>query len=259
MQEETGQNLIMGNMTDAQLAQIAKMNAPRKLGAVITTGAKKPPSALRLKPIAQKGEPDHAESAATMMGMQSLRTNDHTADPNPSMAQLGRELDEDSILRDVMGNQNKQSSTILTSNKKSLINEQDQRSPQAHPHDLADALLNSGDFDVSNSQSPGKLDRQLENIMDELGRINQQDDFEDLMSNIEKESEALVPPSASPSIVGKSTKTKSSRNYELQTLDLDGKANVFGAKSKDNGTSVDQTIVNNSVRQTTELGIDDLM
>lgn len=56
--------------------------------------------------------------------------------------------------------------------------------------DYADALLNSNDFDVSCSQSPGKLDRQLENIMDELGRINQQDDFEDLMSNIEKESQA---------------------------------------------------------------------
>lgn len=60
------------------------------------------------------------------------------------------------------------------------------------------------------------------------------------MSNIEKESEALGPPSASPSIVGKSTKTKSSRNYELNTLDLDGKgSNAFGAKSKENGTSVD--------------------
>ena len=233
------------------------MNAPRKLGAVIAAGAKKPPSALRLKPAEQQDPPEHAESAATM-GMQSLKTNDHTADPNPSMAQLAREIDEDSILRDVMGN-NKQRSTNLTSNKKSLINEQDQRSPQGNRQDLADALLNSGDFDVSNSQSPGKLDRQLENIMDELGRINQQDDFEDLMSNIEKESEALGPPSASPSIVGKSTKTKSSRNYDVQTLDLDGKAKVFGAKSKDNGTSVDQTIVNNSVRQTTELGIDDLM
>ena len=56
--------------------------------------------------------------------------------------------------------------------------------------DYADALLNSNDFDVSQSPSPGKLDKQLENIMDELGRINQEDDFEDLMSNIEKESSA---------------------------------------------------------------------
>ena len=56
-----------------------------------------------------------------------MKTNDNTADVmNPSMAQLNREIDEDSILRDVMGeNQNKQSTTILTSNKKSHINEQD--------------------------------------------------------------------------------------------------------------------------------------
>jgi hypothetical protein len=51
------------------------------------------------------------ESTATMMGMQSMKTNDNTAADvmNPSMAQLNnREIDEDSILRDVMGeNQNK--------------------------------------------------------------------------------------------------------------------------------------------------------
>ena len=61
-----------------------------------------------------------------MMGMQSMKTNDNTADiMNPSMAQLNnREIDEDSILRDVMGDQQKApSSTIMTSNKKSLINE----------------------------------------------------------------------------------------------------------------------------------------
>ena len=65
------------------------------------------------------------ESSATMMGMQSIKTNDNTDMINPSMAQLNnREIDEDSILRDVMGDaHNKQSSTILTSNKKSLIHE----------------------------------------------------------------------------------------------------------------------------------------
>lgn len=157
-EEDTGQNLIMGNMTDAQLAQIAKMNAPRKLGA-ITVGAKKPPSALRVKPAELPGEPQHIESTATMMGMQSLKTNDNTADQmNPSMAHLQREIDEDSILRDVIG-KNKQSTTILSSNKKSLINEQDQRSPKVNNHDYGDALLGSNDFDVSCSQSPGKLDR----------------------------------------------------------------------------------------------------
>lgn len=122
-EEDTGQNLIMGNMTDAQLAQIAKMNAPRKLGA-ITVGAKKPPSALRVKPTEFQGEAQHIESTATMMGMQSLKTNDNTAadQMNPSMAHLQREIDEDSILRDVIG-KHKQSTTILSSNKKSLINE----------------------------------------------------------------------------------------------------------------------------------------
>lgn len=40
-----------------------------------------------------------------MMGMQSMKTNANTAEQmNPSMAQLNnREIDEDSILRDVMG------------------------------------------------------------------------------------------------------------------------------------------------------------
>ena len=47
------------------------------------------------------------ESSATMMGMQSIKTNDNTDMINPSMAQLNnREIDEDSILRDVMGNAN---------------------------------------------------------------------------------------------------------------------------------------------------------
>lgn len=104
LQEETGQNLIMGNMTDEQLAQIAKMNAPRKLGTVIAVGGKKPPSALRLKANELHGQPEHIESTATMMGVQSLKTNDNTADQiNPSMAQLQHEIDEDSILRDVIG------------------------------------------------------------------------------------------------------------------------------------------------------------
>mgnify|MGYP004178082659 CR=1 FL=1 len=60
-----------------------------------------------------------------MMGMQSIKTTNNTDIMNPSMAQLNnREIDEDSILRDVMGDhKNKKSSTILTSHKKSLINE----------------------------------------------------------------------------------------------------------------------------------------
>jgi hypothetical protein len=221
---------------------------------VIAVGSKKPPSALKINAREFLPQPAHAESSATMVGMQSMKTNDNTADQmNPSMAMLKREIDEDSILRDVIGN-NKQSSTILNSNKKSLINEQDQRSPKVNNHDYADQLLNSNDFDVSNSPSPGKLDRQLENIMDELGRINQQDDFEDLMSNIEKESQqaAAIGMSNSPSIVGKSAKAKGSRNYDLATLDLDEKdTNIFGIKKGEKDgvhASDNQTIVNNSVR-----------
>lgn len=98
--------------------------------------------------------------------------------------------------------------------------------------------------------------------MDELGRINQQDDFEDLMSNIERESQAGQNMSQSPSIASKA-KTKNGRNYDLNTVDLDGKANIFGNKNPESkdvvNASDNQTIVNNSVRQTTELGIDDLM
>lgn len=48
--------------------------------------------------------------------------------------------------------------------------------------------MNSGDFDVSMSASPGKLDKQLERIMNEHRNKNQDEDFEDLMSNIERES-----------------------------------------------------------------------
>ena len=73
------------------------------------------------------------ESTATMMGMQSMKTTDNTAADfvlNPSMAQLNcREIDEDSILRDVMAGaaatggvgvagtgESKYSSSIMTSN-----------------------------------------------------------------------------------------------------------------------------------------------
>ena len=83
------------------------------------------------------------------------------------------------------------------------------------------------------------------------------------MSNIEKDSQAAHM-SQSPSIAGKSAKAKGPRNYEMNTLDLDGKANIFGVKQGDSkaggvAASANQTVVNNSVRQTTELGIDDLM
>ena len=77
-----------------------------------------------------------------MMGMQSMKTTDNTAADfvlNPSMAQLNcREIDEDSILRDVMGGatsgggvggtgESKYNSSVMTSNQKKsqLINEQD--------------------------------------------------------------------------------------------------------------------------------------
>ena len=106
-----------------------------------------------------------------------MKTNDNTATiMNPSMAQLNREIDEDSILRDVMGeNHNKQSTTILTSNKKSHINEQDQRqSPTVINDEFGETLMNSKDFDVS--KSPGKMDQDLEKMMDELGKINQEAD-----------------------------------------------------------------------------------
>ena len=68
--------------------------------------------------------------------------------------------------------------------------------------------------------------------------------------------------SQSPSIASKAKTKSGGRNYDLNTVDLDGKANIFGNKnpeSKDVNASDNQTIVNNSVRQTTELGIDDLM
>ena len=44
-------NLIMGELSDLQLAQIAKQNAPRKLGEIKPFGAKKPLDSFRLMPL----------------------------------------------------------------------------------------------------------------------------------------------------------------------------------------------------------------
>ena len=69
--------------------------------------------------------------------------------------------------------------------------------------------------------------------------------------------------SQSPSIASKTKTKRGGRNYDLNTVDLDGKANIFGHKNPESKDAINasdnQTIVNNSVRQTTELGIDDLM
>ena len=51
--------------------------------------------------------------------------------------------------------------------------------------------MNQNDFEISQSHSPGKLDKQLEKIMKEQGKMDQDRDFEDLMSNIENESYAV--------------------------------------------------------------------
>ena len=47
------ENLIMGNLSDEQLARIAKQNAPRKLGAIKPFGGAKKPidGNLRLVPL----------------------------------------------------------------------------------------------------------------------------------------------------------------------------------------------------------------
>lgn len=135
-----------------------------------------------------------------MMGMQSMKTTDNTAADfvvNPSMAQLNcREIDEDSILRDVMGGgggsggmggtgaaggtgESKYSSSIMASNNKKslLIHEQDQKQspPQTdtvvnNNDEFGDTMINSKDFDTL--KSPDKLDCDIEKMMDELGKIN---------------------------------------------------------------------------------------
>lgn len=64
----------------------------------------------------------------------------------------------------------------MTSNKKSHINEQDQKkSPTVNNDEIGDTLLNSKDFDVS--KSPGKIDMDIEKMMDELGGINPDDEW----------------------------------------------------------------------------------
>ena len=97
----------MGNLSDEQLAKIAKANAPKKLGAIKPSGGKKPidskfKSAWDIKQ--SQAIPEHIESTATILGLQSVKTNDNTLDVvnPPSMAKLQPEIDEESILRDVI-------------------------------------------------------------------------------------------------------------------------------------------------------------
>lgn len=203
-EEKKPDNVIMSELTDQQLAAIAKNNAPRKLGEIKPIGGKKAPESWHLKPLdlpndkqrSPQQSPQHMESTATMMGMQSMKTTDNTAVDfvvNPSMAQLNcREIDEDSILRDVMGGaggaagtgESKYSSSIMASNNKKslLINEQDQKQspPQTdnivnNNDEFGDTMINSKDFDTL--KSPDKLECDIEKMMDELGKINQEDEW----------------------------------------------------------------------------------
>lgn len=49
----------------------------------------------------------------------------------------------------------------------------------------------SGDYDISLSNSPNKLDKQLEKIMDQQQQQTHDDDFEDLLNDIENENRHL--------------------------------------------------------------------
>ena len=86
------------------------------------------------------------------MGMQSLNTNDNTIfQINPSQAILyNNTVDEESVLRDVINNQNIQIKKNNVSNKNEF-----------------EGYMNQNDFEISQSHSPGKLDKQLEKIMKE--------------------------------------------------------------------------------------------
>lgn len=86
------------------------------------------------------------------MGMQSLNTNDNTIfQINPSQAILyNNTVDEESVLRDVINNQNIQIKKNNISNKNEF-----------------EGYMNQNDFEISQSHSPGKLDKQLEKIMKE--------------------------------------------------------------------------------------------
>ena len=81
-----------------------------------------------------------------------MKTNDQTT-VNASRAILGhREIDEDSILKE-FGSLAPTRKLPKASNNSIMPN--------------SDMMLNSGDFDVSQSLSPGKLDRHLEKIMND--------------------------------------------------------------------------------------------
>ena len=144
--------------TDRELAELAKLSAPRTLAPLI---AKKAPSVIKLKPL----NLIHNESAATMVGMQSLKTDAATVQVNPSMVGLGaKEIDEDSILKEYNSG-HKASKVPNASYRVSPRKGIDMRVGE-------EDLLNSGDFDVSASLSPGKFDRQLEKIMNDQQKRN---------------------------------------------------------------------------------------
>lgn len=63
--------------TERELAELAKLSAPKTLAPLI---AKKAPSVIKLKPL----NLIHNESAATMVGMQSMKTDAATVQVNPS-------------------------------------------------------------------------------------------------------------------------------------------------------------------------------
>lgn len=99
---------------------------------------------------------EHQQSTATMVGMQSMKTNDKTTvQIDPSQARLRQEIDEDSILREIGS---------LAPLKAPFDNK---RNTHVRARAQAEDFMNSGDFDVSISQSPGKLDRHLEKIVAE--------------------------------------------------------------------------------------------
>ena len=120
-----------------------------------------------------------------MHGLQSLKTNDKTTvQIDPSMARLRPEIDEESILKEIGS-----LAPNRLDNKAPFREPQTSKvSPKARGRANADEFMNSNDFDISISQSSGKLDRQLEKIVNEHQRKTQEEDFEDLMSNIERES-----------------------------------------------------------------------
>ncbi len=118
--------------------------------------------------------------------------------------------------------------------------------------------MNSGDFDVSGS--PNKLDRQLEKIMQEQQQKTQDDEFEELILNIEKENvKKLTSPSSDLlTLTNKkpakmSTLQEGEQQSDFLTINDSSNPNLITGRNSQGG----MTTILDSIRSPTDMGYDE--